>query len=63
MTIRGETSVSNPNIPAEVAANLRKKIGMDDPVMVRYFCRLLAMLQRDWGFSFASRVDVDTLIL
>ena len=55
--------VSNPNIPAEVAANLRKKFGMDDPVMVRYFRWLLAMLQGDWGFSFASRIDVDTLIL
>ena len=55
--------VSNPNIPAEVAANLRKKFGMDDPVMVRYFRWLLAMMQGDWGFSFASRIDVDTLIL
>ena len=55
--------VSNPNIPAEVAANLRKKFGMDDPVMVRYFRWLAAMFQGDWGFSFASRIDVDTLIL
>ena len=55
--------VSNPNIPAEVAANLRKKFGMDDPVMVRYFRWLAAMMQGDWGFSFASRIDVDTLIL
>ena len=55
--------VSNPNIPAEVAANLRKKFGMDDPVMVRYFRWLAAMIQGDWGFSFASRIDVDTLIL
>ena len=36
---------------------------MDDPVTVRYFRWLLAMLQGDWGFSFASRIDVDTLIL
>ena len=55
--------VSNPNIPAEVAANLRKKFGMDDPVMVRYFRWLLAMMQGDWGFSFASRINVDTLIM
>ncbi|MEO7255450.1 MAG: ABC transporter permease [Casimicrobium sp.] len=55
--------VSNPNIPAEVAANLRIKFGMDDPVMVRYFRWLFAMLHGDWGFSFASRIDVDTLIL
>ena len=49
--------VSNPNIPAEVAANLRIKFGMDDPVMVRYFRWLFAMLHGDWGFSFASRID------
>ena len=55
--------VSNPNIPAEVAANLRAKFGMDDPVAVRYFRWLSAMLQGDWGFSFASRIDVDTLIM
>jgi peptide/nickel transport system permease protein len=31
--------------------------------MVRYMRWLLAMLQGDWGFSFVSRVNVDTLIL
>src|SRR5690242_21956278 len=36
---------------------------MDDPILVRYFHWLVAMLHGDWGFSFASRVDVDTLIL
>ena len=55
--------VSNPNVPAEVAANLRHKFGMDDPVLVRYFHWLVAMLQGDWGFSFASRINVDTLIM
>ena len=55
--------VSNPNIPAEVAANLRKSFGMDDPVMVRYFRWLVAMLHGNWGFSFASRIDVSSLIM
>ncbi|MBK7469569.1 MAG: ABC transporter permease [Betaproteobacteria bacterium] len=55
--------VSNPNIPADVAANLRLKFGMDDPVFVRYLRWLTAMLQGDWGFSFASRINVDTLIM
>ena len=53
---------SNPAVPPEVAAALRHKFGMDDPVMVRYLRWLAAMLQGDWGFSFVSRVDVDTLI-
>ena len=55
--------VQNPNVPPEVAANLRKQFGLDDPVWQRYFRWLFAMLQGDWGFSFISRVDVDTLIL
>src|SRR5438477_122873 len=55
--------VSNPNIPAEVAANLRQKFGMDDPLAVRYLRWLAAMLQGDWGFSFASRINVDDLIM
>jgi peptide/nickel transport system permease protein len=54
---------SNPNIPAEVAANLRLKFGMDDPVPIRYMHWLTAMLQGDWGFSFASRINVSTLIM
>jgi peptide/nickel transport system permease protein len=54
---------TNPNIPPEVAANLRLKFGMDDPVPVRYLRWLTAMLHGDWGFSFASRIDVDTLIM
>ncbi len=55
--------VSNPNIPPEVAESLRAKFGMNDPVLVRYMHWLIAMLQGDWGFSFVSRVNVDTLIL
>jgi peptide/nickel transport system permease protein len=54
---------SNPNIPPEVREALRAKFGINDPVFVRYFHWLVAMLHGDWGFSFASRVDVDTLIL
>ncbi len=54
---------SNPAIPPEIAASLRAKFGLDDPVYVRYIHWLFAMFHGDWGFSFASRVDVDTLIL
>ena len=54
---------TNPNIPPEVREALRVKFGIDDPIFVRYVRWLAAMLHGDWGFSFASRVDVDTLIL
>jgi peptide/nickel transport system permease protein len=53
---------TNPNVPAEVQQMLRIKFGLDDPIWQRYFRWLAAMLQGDWGFSFISRVDVDTLI-
>src|ERR1700746_1392669 len=53
---------SNPNVPPEVAAGLRAKFGLDDPIALRYLRWLSAMLHGDWGFSFVSRMDVDTLI-
>ncbi|MGH8687016.1 MAG: ABC transporter permease [Burkholderiales bacterium] len=58
-----EELATNPAIPAEVRANLRTQFGLDDPVAVRYAHWAGAMLKGDWGFSFASRVDVDKLIL
>mgnify|MGYP001377336585 CR=1 FL=1 len=58
-----EELATNPNVPAEVKAMLRVQFGLDDPVWQRYFRWLAAMLQGDWGFSFISRVNVDTLIL
>ena len=54
---------ANAAVPPEVAAALRAKFGMDDPVWLRYLHWLVAMLHGDWGFSFTSRVDVDILIL
>src|SRR6201988_2418786 len=54
---------TNPAVPPEVRAALRVKFGIDDPVAVRYFRWIVAMLQGDWGFSFPSRINVDTLIL
>src|SRR5438552_19124602 len=54
---------TNANVPPEVRAALRVKFGIDDPVFVRYVRWLVAMLHGDWGFSFASRINVDELIL
>jgi len=53
----------NPAVPPEVAAALRAKFGLDDPVWVRYGHWFTSMMRGDWGFSFVSRMDVDTLIL
>jgi peptide/nickel transport system permease protein len=54
---------TNPNVPPEVAAALRAKFGLDDPIHLRYLHWITAMLQGDWGFSFVSRMNVDALIL
>src|SRR5215475_14435490 len=58
-----EELATNPNVPAEVRMNLRAKFGLDDPLPIRYARWLTSMLRGDWGFSFVSRVNVDTLIL
>ncbi len=58
-----EELATNPNVPPEVRQNLRVKFGLDDPVPIRYARWFTSMVRGDWGFSFVSRVDVDTLIL
>jgi peptide/nickel transport system permease protein len=54
---------TNPNVPPEVAAALRASFGLDDPIYLRYLHWLVAMVHGDWGFSFVSRMNVDSLIL
>src|SRR3989338_4011871 len=58
-----EELATNPNVPPEVRANLRLQFGLDDPITIRYARWFTSMLKGDWGFSFVSRVNVDTLIL
>ena len=58
-----EELAQNPNVPPEVRMALRAQFGLDDPIWQRYFHWLVNMVRGDWGFSFVSRIDVDTLIL
>src|SRR5258705_1482478 len=58
-----EELATNPNVPAEVRMNLRAKFGVDDPMPIRYARWVVAMVRGDWGFSFVSRVNVETLIM
>lgn len=57
-----EELANNPNVPPEVRMALRAQFGLDDPIWQRYVSWLTSMLKGDWGFSFVSRIDVDTLI-
>jgi peptide/nickel transport system permease protein len=54
---------TNPAVPPEVRMQLRASLGLDDPIHLRYFAWLTSMLRGEWGFSFVSRIDVDTLIM
>jgi peptide/nickel transport system permease protein len=58
-----EELATNPNVPPEVRANLRTQFGLDDPIAVRYLRWFTSMMKGDWGFSFVSRVNVETLIM
>lgn len=58
-----EDLATNPNVPAEVRAQLRAQFGLDDPIWQRYLHWIANMVQGNWGFSFVSRIDVDKLIL
>jgi len=53
---------TNSNVPPEVAQRLRAEFGLDDPLAVRDVRWLGAMLRGEWGFSFQSRMNVETLI-
>jgi peptide/nickel transport system permease protein len=55
--------IQNPNVPPAVVEHLRESFGLNDPIWLRYVHWLAAMLRGDWGFSFVSRQNVDTLIL
>ena len=57
-----EELATNPNVPPDVRMALRASLGLDDPVWQRYLHWLTSMLKGDWGYSFVSRIDVDTLI-
>lgn len=54
---------SNPNITAEVRENIRRSLGLDQPIYIRYFKWIWALLRGDLGYSFTSRSPVIELIL
>ncbi|MBE9070180.1 ABC transporter permease [Leptolyngbya cf. ectocarpi LEGE 11479] len=54
---------TNPSITPEVRENLRRSLGLDDPVIIRYFKWLWALIQGNFGYSFNSRSPVSELIL
>jgi len=54
---------TNPNVPASLRQEIRKRFGIDDPVHVQYYKWARNYVQGDWGRSFASRGPVTDLVL
>ena len=55
---------ADPNVPPEVQENIRISLGLDQPWPIRYAKWLFQIITRgDFGFSFASRVPVSSLII
>ena len=54
---------ANPSITAEVRENIRKSLGLDQPLYIRYFKWFWAFIRGDMGYSFTSRIPVIELII
>lgn len=54
---------TNPSITPEVRENIRRSLGLDQPIPIRYLKWVWAFLHGDLGYSFTSRSPVLGLIL
>jgi peptide/nickel transport system permease protein len=52
----------NPSVPPEVRQRIRKNLGLDDPVPVRYSKWAKSLFTGDFGYSFRTRAPVTDLI-
>ena len=53
---------ANPAVPPEVRQNIRRQLGLDDPLPVQYSKWARSWVRGDWGFSFSSRIGVRQLV-
>jgi len=53
---------ADPRVPEEVKANIRKQLGLSDPLPVQYAKWAKSMATGQWGTSFQSRSNVRTLV-
>jgi peptide/nickel transport system permease protein len=54
---------NNPEVPFEVREQVRRSLGLDQPVQLRYVSWVTSLLRGDLGYSFASKLPVSELIL
>jgi len=53
---------TNPSITPEIRENIRRSLGLDQPIYFRYFKWLFAFIRGDFGYSFVSLIPVKELI-
>ncbi|MDQ6601351.1 MAG: ABC transporter permease, partial [Chloroflexota bacterium] len=53
---------ADPRVPEAVKENIRKQLGLSDPLPVQYAKWAKSMATGQWGTSFQSRSPVRTLI-
>ncbi len=53
----------NPSVPPEVRQRIRKSMGLDDPIPVRYTKWFTSIIRGDFGYSFRSRSPVSDLMM
>ena len=53
---------TNPSITAEVRENIRKSLGLDQPIYIRYIKWAWELIRGNMGYSFTSRSPVIELI-
>lgn len=54
---------TNPNVPPERRAEIRRNLGLDDPIPVQYGKWASQYLQGDWGTSFSTKTGVREYVL
>lgn len=54
---------NSPSITPEIRENIRRALGLDQPIYVRYFKWAIAFLTGNMGYSFVNPVPVSQLIL
>jgi peptide/nickel transport system permease protein len=53
----------NPNVPPEIIEQLRRNLGLDQPLHVQYFRWLASFFTGDFGYSFAQSRPVRDILL
>jgi peptide/nickel transport system permease protein len=53
----------NPNMPAEVLEQVRRNLGLDQPLHIQYFRWLTSFFQGNFGYSFAQSRPVADILM